>query len=335
MDVPAGDFDFTKGTALNSYGPHDLSGSASTTVGEVLYEDSDTKTQITCAAPTANLGVEVSCSGTHVVGHSDVPTTVNWTFNNEQGTVDVPAGDFDFTKGTALNSYGPHDLSGSASTTVGEVLYSDSDSKEQVTCGEKPAFCDALGLNPSEGHPSLDVTATVTATDALKLRLNWGDNSPITEETSLKDTHSYTQTGNFKVVAEVLGADGVWRSSQACEGEVTVTEEPTPPFKPSDCVKLEFSPELPQAIPSEGFTTTITMIAKNPQYYQITSQLGTVNSPDGVFHDFTILPNVAYFGVAGEKGDMCPIGAIPTGLQPEKQPGAPSVIFMPMLSTAQ
>ena len=127
-----------------------------------------------CGVPQASISAKVSCEGVEVSGNTDVATIVNWKFQNESGSHNVVPGDFSFAAGTALDTYGPHSLSGSASMEVGETTFSDSDSQNGAICGVPvegspriAGMCrvDGRGAIEVENVTSQEVTATITWPD--------------------------------------------------------------------------------------------------------------------------------------------------------------------------
>jgi hypothetical protein len=130
------------------YGPFDVSASAELKNGDNLLAVASVEDTLTCGPAEAGINVDVTCDGVTVSGSTDVATVVSWTFGDESGSQDVDAGDFSFTAGTPLTTYGPHDLSGSAEMVVEGKTYSDSAILEGAICGpelEEGACVAALG----------------------------------------------------------------------------------------------------------------------------------------------------------------------------------------------
>lgn len=119
------------------YGPFDKQAKAKLKNGEHLLARASEEAALTCAAPEAYINTTVECGGLEVTGFTDISTTVQWTFGGEEGQQEVGPGEFEFLVGTLVETYGHHELTGSASMTVGDVTYTDEDQQEEVVCGEK------------------------------------------------------------------------------------------------------------------------------------------------------------------------------------------------------
>lgn len=172
-----------------TYGPHPVSLNGTLKVEGKVVTSASFDDSLVCGMPQGNIEVSVSCNGVQVSGYTDKATDVSWSFNDESGTVSVQAGNFNFTRGIPLTTYGP-DLDGSATMTVGGTLYEDSDELSSAICGPLPNYHVNSYAGCDKGEAS--VVTNVAGTIEWSIVKNGDDMSSGSEHVT-KDTDKLVQ----------------------------------------------------------------------------------------------------------------------------------------------